>query len=122
MQQGSLEPHRILPSYELLRMWVPSREKLTLVTPCACARSYLRKHCPVRTFQTCVMTGVSPEGSVRSGPVSSWHRSPLGAPTIHSPPPLGLGFDRLKGELHTSRSLSSGGPRSASVRRQERAP
>ncbi len=34
-------------------MWVPSREKLTLVTPCACARSYLRKHCPVRTFHTC---------------------------------------------------------------------
>ncbi len=33
-------------------MWVPSREKLRLVTPCACARSYLRKHCPVRTFQT----------------------------------------------------------------------
>ena len=40
-------------SKEVLNIWDPSRENVTLVTPFACADSRRRKHCPVRIRQTC---------------------------------------------------------------------
>jgi hypothetical protein len=47
---------RAVPSKDVLRIWVPSLEKETLVTPCPCARSNRRKHCPVRILHTCRFT------------------------------------------------------------------
>jgi len=35
--------------------WLPSRLNATDVTPCVCARSNLRRHCPVATRHTLIL-------------------------------------------------------------------
>lgn len=47
------QTHLTRPSYEALKMCDPSRDNARLVTPCVCAFSYRRRHCPVLTFHTC---------------------------------------------------------------------
>mmetsp|Transcript_46452 Transcript_46452/g.112936 ORF Transcript_46452/g.112936 Transcript_46452/m.112936 type:complete len:276 (-) Transcript_46452:244-1071(-) len=55
---------RIDASYEALQSCVLSLEKARHVTPCTCARSNLRTHCPVLTFQILILPPWSPVATI----------------------------------------------------------